>query len=245
MNLILFEEKELETLLPYNDPRAVHIRDILHLGEGDSFSAGIIGGQIGKGKLIRQDGEGWRWTFSPTGPPPPLHPITLILGCPRPPVARRLLKDMSTLGIREFRVCTTDLNEKSYLGSKLWREGLWKNALIAGAVQGGSTLIPAMKTGSGLDESLDGLPPGAWKIAFDNEVGLQAFGSWKNNNIFGRNPDNTAVLAVGPERGWSDRERDVLDNSGFIRLHLGERILRTETACSIGVGLMLSKMGFF
>lgn len=37
-------------------------------------------------------------------------------------------------------------------------------------------------------------------------------------------------LWVGPEGGWSPRERDEMVHYGFIFARFGERILRTETA---------------
>jgi RsmE family RNA methyltransferase len=51
------------------------------------------------------------------------------------------------------------------------------------------------------------------------------------------------VLAIGPERGWSDRERKLLEDSGFLRLSLGERALRTETACVAATVLAMEKIG--
>ncbi len=238
MNLILFEEDEIDVKLTYNDPRAVHIRNILKLDEGDSFAAGIIGGRIGRARLAAGGLDGWKWTFTPMEDSPPLNPLTMVIGCPRPPVAKRLLKDLSTMGIREIRICTTDLNEKSYLSSKLWREGLWRNAVIDGAVQGGVTVLPAVRTSSSLEQALEDIPPETARIALDNETGLQPFSSWTADF-------NEAVLAIGPERGWSEGERCILDSRGFMRLHLGRRILRTETACSAGAALLLSAMNCF
>jgi len=236
MNLILFEEDELEKNLPFDDPRSIHIRQILKLEIGDEFKAGVIGGEIGTARLEGQSERAWIWSFVPICKPEPLHPLTLVLGCPRPPVARRLLKDMSTIGIKELRCCTTDLNEKSYLTSRLWREGLWRQALIDGGVQSGSTLLPEVRTSISLDRSLEDLPDGATRIALDNAPDAEPFGHHET-------PGDEAVLAVGPERGWSARERSVLDAHGFVRLRLGTRILRTETACSLGTGLLLSRMG--
>ena len=238
MNLILFEEDEIGALLPHDDPRAVHIRDILNLSEGGVFAAGIIGGRSGKGRLTASRAEGWAWTFVDLEDPAPARPLTLVLGCPRPPVARRLLKDMSALGLREIRVCSTDLNEKSYMTSKLWRDGLWREAVIEGAVQGAATLLPAVRTAASLERSLEDLPPEAARIALDNAPDARPFGSWEARPA-------EAVYAVGPERGWSDRERRVLDSLGFQRLGLGSRVLRTETACSLAAGLILDRLGCF
>ena len=52
-----------------------------------------------------------------------------------------------------------------------------------------------------------------------------------------------AVLAVGSERGWSERERGLFKTAGFESVSLGSRVLRTETACSTGAALVLARMG--
>jgi RsmE family RNA methyltransferase len=51
------------------------------------------------------------------------------------------------------------------------------------------------------------------------------------------------VLAIGSERGWSDYERDLLEEAGFLRLSLGSRALRTETACIAAAVLAIEKIG--
>jgi RsmE family RNA methyltransferase len=51
------------------------------------------------------------------------------------------------------------------------------------------------------------------------------------------------VLAIGPERGWSDRERQLFAAAGFTRLSLGPRALRTETACTAALVLVMEKLG--
>jgi 16S rRNA (uracil1498-N3)-methyltransferase len=39
-----------------------------------------------------------------------------------------------------------------------------------------------------------------------------------------------AVIAIGPEGGWTDKELESADRSGFQHVSLGSLILRTETA---------------
>jgi RsmE family RNA methyltransferase len=51
------------------------------------------------------------------------------------------------------------------------------------------------------------------------------------------------VLAFGAERGWSAAERALLRESGFTFAHLGERVLRTETACLVAITLIRAKLG--
>jgi 16S rRNA (uracil1498-N3)-methyltransferase len=72
----------------------------------------------------------------------------------------------------------------------------------------------------------------------------------KNNLIFsergGLNLSDVAAklgciselsLSVAPEGGWSDSEIQLGERSGFIPVHLGSRILRTETAAIAAVSL--------
>lgn len=51
------------------------------------------------------------------------------------------------------------------------------------------------------------------------------------------------VLAVGPEGGWSDRERERLVEAGAISLALGARVLRAETAVFAGLAILQHRFG--
>jgi 16S rRNA (uracil1498-N3)-methyltransferase len=54
----------------------------------------------------------------------------------------------------------------------------------------------------------------------------------------------TAVcLAAGPEGGWTDRERELLQASGALPLVLGGRVLRAETAVLAGLVLVQYELG--
>lgn len=51
------------------------------------------------------------------------------------------------------------------------------------------------------------------------------------------------VLAVGPEGGWSARERALFRDSGATTLRLGSRILRAETAVFAGLSVLQHRLG--
>jgi len=51
------------------------------------------------------------------------------------------------------------------------------------------------------------------------------------------------VLAVGPEGGWSDAERTLLEKVGARPLALGARILRAETAVFAGLAILQHRLG--
>ena len=63
MNLILFEEDEMERPLPYTDPRSKHIRKILRLGPGDSVQVGVVEGRRGTAVITEMGPEGVRLRF--------------------------------------------------------------------------------------------------------------------------------------------------------------------------------------
>lgn len=238
MNLILFSQSFSEQRLPWSDSRALHLRDILNLRPGDRFKAGFQSGDLGTLEVLDLDSQGVLvGSWQATGPSPGLYPLSLVVGTPRPPTARRLLKDLATLGVQEIHFCATDLGEKSYLQSHLWTRGEYLEALAEGAMQAGVTGIPQVHTHTSLYKALkvqesrrgfyfdfgfpSGLPPAAAE-------------------------ERPWALALGPERGWSDRERRILGEMGWEGRGLDpQRILRTETAAAAVTALALDRLRFW
>jgi RsmE family RNA methyltransferase len=240
MNLILFEPQEAGQPLPRRDGRAVHLLKTLHKKPGDSFDAGILGGRLGTGKIEAIDSEGALvYSLDLSAEPPPRLPIRMAVGFPRPIQTRRLLRDLSNLGLLAVDLAGTDLGEKSYRDTRLLADGGARAALVEGAVQARDTGIPALAVYPSLDEWLEKTAPvfsGALLVAPDN---VRPTGAMADLPVQRR----PAVLAIGPERGWSDRERGLLENAGFVRLSLGKRALRTETACVVAAALAMEKTG--
>ena len=52
--------------------------------------------------------------------------------------------------------------------------------------------------------------------------------------------DEPIHLAIGPERGWSAKERECMRGYGFMLCHMGPRVLRVETALVAAVGAISS-----
>ncbi|HRO28487.1 MAG TPA: RsmE family RNA methyltransferase, partial [Luteimonas sp.] len=55
--------------------------------------------------------------------------------------------------------------------------------------------------------------------------------------------DPAVIIAIGPEGGWSPRDRVQLQAAGFEGLRLGPRILRTETAGLAAVAALQALFG--
>lgn len=238
MNIILFSAAEVQLPLPGTDPRARHIREVLRRRPGDSFDAGQIDGPRGRGTLtgIGRDGA-LRLAFSWGEPPPPLPPICLIVGLPRPQTARDILREGSSLGVASMEFVRTERGDPSYARSTLWQTGEWRALLIAGAAQAFSTRLPQVRHGHPLDDALAGRPAGETRMALDNYEAGEPLGRMEIP------PGGGLTLAIGAERGWTGGERERLREHGFAFVHLGDRVLRTETACIAALSLLRAKRG--
>jgi RsmE family RNA methyltransferase len=257
VNLILFEDHELGKTLSRRDERTIHLLKVLHKKAGDSFEAGILGGMRGTGRIekINLDGSIFVSLNVYEAPPPRLR-IRVAVGFPRPIQIRRLLRDLSNLGVEAVDLMGTELGEKSYRDTKLLDDGGARDALIEGAVQSRDTTIPALRVFERLEgwlrerpwdsPDMRAAPDEASPRRFSGQVPLlvAADNVRPEGSLSRVSPSRRpVVLAIGSERGWSDHERDLLEEAGFLRLSLGSRALRTETACVAAVVLAMEKTG--
>lgn len=244
MNICLFTEEEIKKPLPLKDERAQHIIKVLHKKAGDTFTAGIIGGASGVATIVEistsTDNPGVFFEFSPSGNGKPLAPFEMIIGFPRPIQLKRLLRDIAALGVSRVHLTGTDLGEKSYMQSNLVERGTAYQMLLDGTVQAGSTHVPELCLYKTLDECLEAVENSAaedcLKFALDNvNPAMRLADAVK--------PAGCAVAAIGSERGWTERERKLLESKGYIRCGMGERIMRTETAATVAGAIILSGWG--
>ena len=132
MNICLFSQDEISQPLPLRDERAQHILKVLHKDVGDTFTAGIIGGQSGVAKITGRGEEGISFEFAAGGDGKPLTNLEMIIGFPRPIQLKRLLRDIAALGVCRVHLTGTDLGEKSYMQSNLVEHGAaYKMLLLA------------------------------------------------------------------------------------------------------------------
>ncbi|MBQ9539330.1 MAG: RsmE family RNA methyltransferase [Treponema sp.] len=265
MNICLFSPEECHKPLDLRDERAKHIITVLHKKAGDSFCAGIIDGEAGTATIERiqeaemtsPSGKSYKgglmyFSFRPENDGKPLYPLTMLIGFPRPIQLKRLLRDMAGLGVCSVYLCGTDLVEKSYLKSTLYDQAECRKMLLEGTVQAASSHVPTVKILPSLDcalkllqeeERLYGNSP--LHLAMDNiraEGSLSSFLRQRESEL--QENGCRAVSAIGSERGWSERERNLLEENGFHLLGMGKRVLRTESAATVSASLILSAMGF-
>ena len=237
MNMILFEALPEECLIPASDERAKHILEVLKLQQGDTFRMGVINKSEGDATITGISEEGIVFSYEPKTVPV-MHPVTLLCAQVRPICMKRILREAVSLGVKNIVLCGSDTGEKSYLSSNLYKTGEYKEYLLDGAMQAchaGMSEVFFTNTADGAIKKVKELCPDSDLIVLDNVVGSVPLSTAEVG------PE--AVIAIGPERGWSDRERRIFSQAGYRPMLLGSRVLRTETACSAGVAVLLSRMG--
>jgi len=262
MNIVLFNNEEILEPLSLFDERAQHILKVLKKQEGDYFEAGIIHGMAGKAHIQCIDERGIHFHFTPSSNGKPLYPVSVIIGFPRPIQLKRAFRDMAGLGVSDIFLVGTELGEKSYLSSRIVKEGAAYEALKDGCAQAKSTHIPNLSVYDDSKSCLDYLAsqnkhyqnPSSIKIILDPNKGKGSLQSLFAQNYgavdavldyYYMGQTDTAphiFLSIGSERGWTENELDMFMQHSFAPCLLGERILRTETAATTAVSIILSQL---
>lgn len=233
MNLILLEKNDRQVRLKPNDRRVVHVKKVLRMSVGDYLYVGVEGGLIGKA-LIKEDDEVGMllevYTYWESSAPLPVH---LLVGLPRPQTARRLLREIPSLGVEKITFFLAEKSEPSYRNAKLWSTFEWQQLLREGTEQAFVTHIPEVQHADTLAEAIESL----------GSSGRLAFDLYEANTSFCRKSVQDMeqlTLAFGPEGGWTESEREILREESFKLCTLGPRVMRVETAVIAATSLAAS-----
>jgi 16S rRNA (uracil1498-N3)-methyltransferase len=233
VNLVLITDDEARAGLPSDDARARHLRETVGLAVGGTFHVGIENGLRGIATIVATSPKfsfdvAWEKSAQVR------LPLTVLIGLPRPQTAKKVLHDLASLGAARIVFFESAKGDPGYLTSSLWKDGEWREHVLKGTEQACSTLVPEVSRVGSLAEALAGLDTAAWKLALDP---YEAAGAPEMTA-----PATSAVLAIGPERGFAEAERASLRKAGFAFAHLGDRILRVEAAALVGGALMLAQL---
>jgi 16S rRNA (uracil1498-N3)-methyltransferase len=213
---------------------------VLRRNVGDSFDAGVINGPLGKGSItaLTENALSLSFSWKPETSKEIKSPdLTLIIGLPRPQTAKAVLRDLTSLRVNSMHFVATEKGDPNYRLSSLWTNAEWRTHIITGAEQAFTTSLPKVTFGETLATTL-ALPElqRSTRLALDNYEAPLPLTQFTRT-------DQQLILAIGPERGWSNVEREMLRQHGFTLVHLGPRVLRTETACVCAVTIALSRLG--
>ena len=158
--------------------------------------------------------------------------IEILIGASRPQTMKKVIEHGTTLGVSKFHIFKADLSEKSYLQSKVYQADEFKELCHLGLSQ--STCFinePQISLYKNIYEANEG-------ITSNNKFILSPFSQRKLHSMELNKEVDSPILAIGPERGWTESEVSFLKNNSFNDYCLGPSILRVEHA-------LFSSLGFF
>ena len=227
MNLILLSPDDLlaDNRACIKNPRQLeHIKQVHGATLGDQLKVGLLNGSMGSGLITALYDDAIYLEINLQQAPPRALPLTLVLGLPRPKMMRRVLQTIATLGVKQLHLIHSYRVEKSYWQTPFLDANSIREQLILGLEQGCDTQLPEVHLHKRFKPFVEDKLPAI--IA--------------NNRALVAHPytatacpcqiDYPLTLAVGPEGGFIPYEIDLLEKCGFDAVHLGERIMRVETA---------------
>jgi len=161
--------------------------------------------------------------------------IALVQGIARGEKMDWILQKATELGVVAFHPVQSERSEVKLEGERAAKRlAHWRSVVVSACEQSGRAFVPQVTAAQPMQGITDGLSE-ARRFFLDPEAPM----SITTLASLG----DACVLAVGPEGGWSPRDRQILSSAGFEGLRLGPRILRTETAGIAAIAAMQSRFG--
>lgn len=229
MNLVLLEDEDFSAdgRVNLGGRRFEHIINFLGKNRGDCLRVGRINSRLGQGVISAVTAESLTVEVTLDEEPPPPLPVTLLLALPRPKMLRRLLRGISSMGVKSLYLINSCRVDKSYWSSPLLHPEKIREQLCLGLEQGRDTVLPQVVLCPRFRPFVEDDLPGISAVTTNLVAHPGA------ESAFPRQPQLPACLAVGPEGGFIPYEIDKLRDVNFSATHLGDRILSVETAVPV------------
>jgi len=231
MNIILADSYEItDKHLYLTDHRAEHIVKVLRSKVGDVVKFGIINGGKGEGEIL---------TITKKYPfvvdlrvqifesVTEVQHIDLILALPRPIMLKRILSQVTALGVANIHLIHANRVEKSFWQASIVSENEFRPFLLHGLEQAVDTRLPEISVHRKFKPFIEDYFPNI-KSQYHHTILAHPGGQSTLQQQISKG--SKVALAVGPEGGWVDYEVDKFREQGFIDCTLGERILKVDTA---------------
>lgn len=232
MNIILFEKDEIfDNQIVLTDHRATHIVKILKADIGSRLKVGIINQGRGTGEITeihKKRPHRVHLTVSIDEKQFSEPQLDLILALPRPIMLRRILSQVTALGVGHIYLINANRVEKSFWDASLLQPEEYREHLKIGLEQCTDTRLPTLSLHDKFRPFIEDLYPTVQKN-YKNSIVADPTGTLKICEVVKEDPGKT-VLAVGPEGGWVDFEMTKFNEQKFSVCNIGRRILKVDTA---------------
>ncbi|MEO8365931.1 MAG: 16S rRNA (uracil(1498)-N(3))-methyltransferase [Pseudoxanthomonas sp.] len=202
---------------------------VLFNGDGNDYAACLA--LAGKREVIADI-----LSVSPVDNESPLR-ITLIQGIARGEKMDLILQKATELGVAGFIPVLAERTEVKLDAERTEKRMLhWRSVIASACEQSGRARVPELTQPIPLGHVTTKLVDDTVKFTLDpaGDLALATMATPTGHSV---------AIAIGPEGGWSRRDREILHAAGFSGLRLGPRVLRTETAGLAAIAALQSRFG--
>ncbi|BHH83812.1 16S rRNA (uracil(1498)-N(3))-methyltransferase [Desulforhopalus sp. 52FAK] len=232
MNIILVQEEEIQANTVYlSDNRAEHIVKVLRADVGAKVKLGCVDGKLGLGEICSIKKKypfevELRVELSEEMRPKP-H-LDLILALPRPIMLKRILSQVTALGVGTIFLVNAKRVEKSFWGASILEPSEYRVHLLQGLEQAVDTRVPGVEIHDKFKPFVEDYLPS--KIhEYSSLVCAHPTGDKNLVDVIVGKKGRT-LLAIGPEGGWIEYEVEKFAGQKFDCCTIGNRILKVDTA---------------
>ena len=163
-------------------------------------------------------------------------PITLLQGIARGEKMDLILQKATELGVQAIVPVNAERTEVKLDAARAEKRlAHWRSVVVSACGQSGRARVPSVAPPLGVQEAARAMLGAALKLTLDPQ------GEHRLSTL--ESAPGGVVIAIGPEGGWSPRDRQALAAAGFQGLQLGPRILRTETAGLAAIAALQARLG--
>jgi len=203
-------------------------RVVLFNGDGNDYPSVLLGG--GRHRLEA------RVEACVPGVPESLLALTLAQGLCRGEKMDLILQKATELGVAAVQPLSTERSEVRLSGEReSKRVAHWRQVILSACEQSGRSRVPALALPVPISHWIGGPALADFTRLMLDPTAETPIGQVR---VAGK-----VILAIGPEGGFSPKEREMLVRAGFVGARLGPRILRTETAGLTAISILQALHG--
>src|SRR5690606_1332923 len=227
------------TRIALPDAAAAHLLRVLRLREGDACVLFNGDGHDYNARITaagKRGGEVEILGSEPVDNESPLR-ITLVQGIARGEKMDLILQKATELGVAAFIPVSSQRSEVKLDAARAEKRLAHWNSVVASACeQCGRARVPGISAPAPLEAALQSLAGSGHRLLLDPfaDAVVASLASPAAASL---------TVAVGPEGGWSPRDRQALQAAGFTGIRLVPRVLRTETAGLAAIAALQARFG--
>ena len=221
-----------------------HLRKVLRLAPDDAVSVfdGAGRGYRGLIESIEAGATRVRLTSTDDRAVEPSFETVLAQGIPHHDRMDLVIQKCTEIGVSRVIPIVAERSVMRPATDGNWKRlTRWRRVAAEAARQSGRLKVPVVEEPVGWGPFLGAISsaPGQTRLILDPEGDSITRPTGLSPEHAGR----SALIAVGPEGGWTEREAALGIERGFLPIVLGPRVLRTETAGIVAVALCLYLAG--